>query len=114
LQCFFQWHKPAQIEHKQTTPVWCDLDEVGWRVTSLPRIIFDISKGGDIDTMLILTAQISTNQAQTKDTFCVRFRRNGVENDVTAPELNLLYLRKENGYNVCFNGTNQHKQSTNE
>jgi len=64
--------------------------------------------------MLILTAQISTNKAQTKDTFCVRFRRNGVENDVTAPELNLLYLRKENGYNVCLNGTNQHKQSTNE
>ncbi len=56
----------AQIEHKRMTPVLCDLDELGWRVTSqLPKIFW-------------------------------------------------LYLRKENRYSVCFNGTNQHKPSTNE
>ncbi len=31
----------AQIEHKQMTPVLCDLDELGWRVTSqLPNIFW--------------------------------------------------------------------------
>ncbi len=62
----FEQHKPAQIEHKRMTPVLCDLDELGLRVTSqLPNIFW-------------------------------------------------LYLRKENRYSVCLNGTNQHKPSTNE
>ncbi len=36
----------AQIEHKRMAPVWIDLDGMGWRVTSLPRIVFVISKKG--------------------------------------------------------------------
>ncbi len=36
----------AQLEHKRMAPVWIDLDGMGWRVTSLPRIVFVISKKG--------------------------------------------------------------------
>ncbi len=42
----FQQHKRAQIEHKQTAPVWMDLDVMGWRVTSLARFVFVISEDG--------------------------------------------------------------------
>jgi len=46
LLWFFLRHKTAQIEHKQKAPFWGDLDEVGWRVTSLSRIQCFISKEG--------------------------------------------------------------------
>ncbi len=44
--------------------------------------------------MFISTAQISTNRAQTNDTSFVRFRRTGVESDITAPE-HILVISKE-------------------
>lgn len=42
-----------------------------------------------------------------KDTSFVWFRLNEMESDITALELYLLYLGKENSYSVCFNGTNR-------
>ncbi len=36
-----------------------------------------------------------------------RFGRHGVESDVTAPFLYLLFLRTGNRYNVNLNGTNR-------
>ncbi len=45
-------------------------------------------------TLFLLTAQTSTNQAQTNGTGLDRFRRTGVESDVTAPK-NILVISKE-------------------
>ena len=72
-------------------PVWKHLDCMGWRVTSLfvKRLFFYI-KEAVIVTGFLSTAQTGTNRAQTNDTSFVRFRRTGVESDVTASENNLV------------------------
>ncbi len=89
-------------------PVWIDLDGMGWRVTSLPRIVFVISIKGKYIWRLFQQHKSSTNEWHQ---FLCDLDELGWRVTSQLPKIFWLYLRKENRYSVCFNGTNQHKQT---
>ncbi len=74
-------------------PVWRDLDGMGWRVTSLPRIVFVISKKGKY--ILGLFQQNKSAQIEHKRMAPVLCDLDELGwSDVTAPE-NILVISKE-------------------
>ncbi len=92
-------------------PVWIDLDGMGWRVTSLPRIVFvmKIYRGNIFDVHFN-----STNQHKRMTLVLCDLNELGWRVTSELPKIFWLYLRREDRYSVGFNGTNQHKPSTNE
>ena len=65
--------------------------------------------------MLLLTAQTSTNVAQTMETILGKFGHvRGAEWRHWPENVKLNYLKTLNGTNDIFYGTNRHKRSTNE
>ncbi len=80
---------------------------MGWRVTSLARFVFVILRTGNRFNVNLN----GTNRAQMNDTSFVRFRRTGVESDVTVrKKLFSLYKRSGHSYRASFNGTIEHKR----
>ena len=95
-------------------PVWRDLDAMGWRLTSLPRIVFVISKKEKYIWRSFQQHKPAQIEHKRMTPVLCDLDELGWRVTSRPPKIIWLYIRKENRYSVWFNGTNGHKSSTNE